>query len=85
MKYTCAKTKPHQECLDIIHNLEKKIASKKTNLYRQDLARYRAVLSFLKVQIQKPDYTRKEIVKQVVEYYGHGLYVSKENLTWKIQ
>ncbi len=76
VQHTSSKAKLHQDRLDAIHELEKKIASKKTNLQRQDLARHRAVLSFLKVQIRKPDHTRKETARQVAECYGRGSYIS---------
>lgn len=73
------------ECINAIYELEKKIAWKKTNLQRQDLACYQAVLSFLKVQIQKPDHTYKEIAKQIAEYYDYCLYISKKIVIWERQ
>ena len=51
VKNTCPKAKLHQKRLNVIHDLEKKIASKITNLHGQNLARHQAILSFLKIQI----------------------------------
>ena len=36
-------------------------------------------MSFLKIQIQNPDYTHKKIAKQVAKYYSSSLYISKKN------
>lgn len=55
IKYTFFKAKLYQKCLNIIHKLKQKIASKKTTLQGQDLAQHQAILSFLKVQIWKPE------------------------------
>lgn len=68
-----------------IEDLKKLLSSKKVNLQGQDLARHRAVLSFLEVQIQKPDYLREEIAKLVAECYGRGSYVARKIITWEIQ
>ena len=85
MKYVNPQEQLHRERLDAIHDLEKKIAFKKTNLQGQGLARHQAVLSFLKVQIQKPDHTQKKTAKQVAEYYGQRSYVAEKIVTWEIQ
>ena len=85
MKYICAKTKLHSELLNTIYNLEKKIGLKKTNLYQQDLACHQAILSFLKVQIQKLDHTYKITARQVVKDYGCNLYIFKKQFTQEIQ
>ena len=75
----------HQKRSDAIQDLEKKLASKKTNLQGQDLARHRAVLSFLKVQSRYPDRTRKTTATQVAECYGRGKYLAEKIVTWEIQ
>ncbi len=80
-KYISPKDRLHSQRLDAIRELEKKIASRKTNLQGQDLARHRAVLSFLRVQIRKSDCTRKEIAQQVAECFGRGSYVAQKIVT----
>lgn len=42
-------------------------------------------MSFLTVQIRKPDHTRKETARQVAECYGRGSYVSEKIVTWERQ
>ena len=85
VKDICPKAKLYQEYLNAIHDLEKKISSKTTNLQGQDLTCHRAVLSFLKIQIRNPDHTRKKTTRRVAECYGRGFYVSKKIVTWEIQ
>lgn len=51
IQYIFSKAKLHQRRLDTIYELEKNIASKKTNVQEQDLACHQVVLYFLKVQI----------------------------------
>ena len=85
MKHISLEVKLHQERLQAIYDLEKKIASKTINLQGQDLAHHRAILSLLKVQTRKPDHTRKETAQQVAECYGRGTYVARKIITWEIQ
>ena len=81
VKDTCLKAKLHQEHPNAIHDLEKKIVSKTTNLQGQDLARHPAVLSFSKIQIRNPDPTHKETARRVAKCYGRNFYVSKKIVT----
>ena len=51
VKNIYCKAKLYLECLNTIYDLEKNFILKSTNLQKQNLASYQAVLSFLKIQI----------------------------------
>ena len=57
----------------------------KINIRGQDLALHQAIFSFLKFEIQKPDYTNKETFRQTIEHYDHVSIATQKIITWKIQ
>lgn len=76
-----SQNKLHQKCFNAIYDLEKKIASKITNLQEQKLACHQTISSFLKIQIWNPDYTYEKTTTQVAKYYGYGFYIFKKIAT----
>ncbi len=66
-------------------DLEKFMSLKKNNLQGQFLTQHRAMQSFLKLQLRKPEQNRIKCARQVAECFGKGGYLAQEIVMWERQ